>query len=97
MTVAITANWVERDGTLTPYSKKFPDQAEVVLNAERRGIIKVAAHGLTHCVPGKHLPRWIGGNRRWHREHGALPGPARHQLQKDLAIPVPATSRPRSP
>jgi len=88
LTVAITANWVERDGTLTSYSRKFPDQAAVVIEWATKGVIRVAAHGRTHCVPGKHRPRWIGGNRRWHREHGADPGPARHQLAKDLRLPV---------
>ena len=88
LTVAITACWVERDGTLTPYSHKWPDQAAVIIEWAGKGVITVAAHGRTHCVPGKHRPRWLGGNRRWHREPGADSDIARHQLAKDLRLPV---------
>ena len=68
LTLAITACWVERDGTLVPYPEKFPRQAEVILKWVRRGTVEVANHGLTHCRVGQHLPRWWRGNREMHRE-----------------------------
>ena len=98
MTVAITANWVERDGTLTPYSEKWPAQAAVVIEWARKGVIQVAAHGLTHCRAGKHLPRWIGGNRLQHREQWyQTPGPAMKQLAGDLNLPVTRYVAPGEP
>lgn len=70
LTLAMTACWVERDGSLTPYHEKYPEQAAVIHYWARRGIFEIAAHGLTHCVPGRHRPSWIPwrGNRQWHRE-----------------------------
>ena len=70
LTLAITACWVERDGTLVPYPEKFPRQADVILTWVRRGVVEVANHGLTHCREGQHLPRWFHGNREAHREFG---------------------------
>src|SRR3990167_6135244 len=55
LTVAITANWVEADGTLLPYAEKFPDQARVVV-----------AHGVPvtqYVAPGSPVPE---GWRVWH-------------------------------
>jgi len=98
MTVAITACWVERDGTLTPYSQKWPDQADVVREFVRRDVIAVAAHGLTHCVPGKHLPRWIRGNRPSHREPPTRrPSQAIGQLSDDLGIYITRYVAPGEP
>ena len=94
LTVAITANWVEWDGTLVPYGQKFPYQAEVIVRWVHRGVIDVAAHGLTHCVPGQHLPRWIGGNRPWHREYNRT---AMQRLEADLGVPVTRYVRPGLP
>ena len=65
---AITATWVEKNGELTPYPKKFPEQAAVLRRAYKRSEIIIANHGLTHCIPGKHLPTMFGSNRRFHRE-----------------------------
>ena len=78
MTVAVTAAWVERDGTLTPYPVKFPEQAMVIKKWADLGIVEVANHGLTHCVRGQHRPRWLQGNRRWHREF--FPGMSKAEM-----------------
>ena len=91
LTVAITAYWVERDGTLTPYSVKFPHQAALIRWWALHGRLEVAAHGLTHCVPGQHRPRWIGGNRPWHREYNRV---AMRHLAADLGVPVTRYIRP---
>lgn len=68
VTLAITACWVEDDGSLTPYQEKFPLQACVVKEWAQRGVVEVANHGLTHCREGRHLPRFWRGNRPEHRE-----------------------------
>ena len=107
MTVAITAYWVERDGTLVPYPEKFPDQAAVVRRWAHRGTVEVALHGRTHCLVGWHRPRWIGGNRRWHREidpfqYGAPADEwpiveARRALEAWLALPITTVIPPGLP
>jgi len=66
--IAITACWVEKDGTLTPFSKKFPEIAACLKNAAQNGFITIANHGLTHCVLGHHYARFWGANRVFHRE-----------------------------
>lgn len=66
ITLAITACWVERDGTLVPYPEKFPAQADVI--AKHRDVFTVVSHGLTHCRVGEHRPRLWSGNRWAHRE-----------------------------
>jgi len=68
LTVAVTAAWVERDGSIVPYSEKYPEQAAVLKKGIEEGLIEVANHGLTHCVVGKHLPRLFFSNRKLHRE-----------------------------
>lgn len=68
LTVAVTACWVEADGTLVPYPEKFPEAAAVLKSAVNSGLVEVANHGLTHCVVGMHLPRKFSSNRRFHRE-----------------------------
>ena len=85
--LAITACWVEADGTLTPYGAKFPAHVAVIQRWADRRIVTVAAHGMTHCVPGRHRPRWIGSNRPWHRER-ARPELAMAQLEADLQVRV---------
>lgn len=73
-TLAITAAWVERDGSLTPYPKKFPRQTSIIQQAVLAGRVEIACHGLTHCIPGQHTSWPWQGNRRWHREFiDALP------------------------
>ncbi len=66
--VAITATWVEKGGTLTPFPEKFPKQADYLKSCFLSGRIQIANHGLTHCVIGKHLPRVFSSNRKFHRE-----------------------------
>ena len=78
-TVAVTACWVKRDGTMVPYPEKFPEQAATIKRWVDRGTVEVANHGLTHCVVGKHLPRFWGHNRTWHREFYA-------DLPRDLMV-----------
>lgn len=68
LTLAITACWVEANNRCVPYPDKFPRQAEVVKHWVRRGTVEVACHGLTHCRPGLHRPRFWTGNRQYHRE-----------------------------
>lgn len=68
-TLAITACWVTRGLTYWPYAAKFPAQTAVIKDAVRRGLVEVACHGLTHCIPGKHADwKFWRSNRQWHRE-----------------------------
>lgn len=66
--IAITATWVEKDSTLTPFPQKFPEQANLLKDAFLKNKIIIANHGLTHCVVGQHLPRFWTSNRSFHRE-----------------------------
>jgi peptidoglycan/xylan/chitin deacetylase (PgdA/CDA1 family) len=70
LTVAITATWVESDGTLVPFPEKFPAEAQALLDGVKAGLIEIANHGLTHCVlqDRKFLPGLVGNNRSYHRE-----------------------------
>ncbi len=68
LTVAVTAAWVEKDGSLVPFFEKFPAQAGVLKKAVQQGLLEIANHGLTHCVVGRHLPRLFSSNREFHRE-----------------------------
>jgi peptidoglycan/xylan/chitin deacetylase (PgdA/CDA1 family) len=70
MTVAVTAGWVERDGAIVPFPRKFPDAARVLREGADRGLLEVANHGYTHCVvkDGLFRPRLFSGNRMYHRE-----------------------------
>ena len=76
MTVGITAGWVERDGRVIPFPRKFPDQAAALREGAARGLVEIANHGYTHCVLQDRLfrPRLFSGNRTYHREfHDWLP------------------------
>ncbi len=70
LTVAVTAGWVERDGSILPFPVKFPAQARVLREGVERGLLEVANHGYTHCVveDGLFRPRLFSGNRPYHRE-----------------------------
>ena len=68
LTIAITAAWVEKDSSLTPFPQKFPEEASILKQASLDGKVEIANHGLTHCVVGKHLPKFFGSNRKFHRE-----------------------------
>jgi peptidoglycan/xylan/chitin deacetylase (PgdA/CDA1 family) len=81
LTVAVTAGWVERDGGVTPYPKKFADAARTVREGVRQGVVEIANHGYTHCVlDGRaYRPRWFSGNRRYHREFADWVPAERHR------------------
>lgn len=66
--VAVTACWVDEHSNLIPFPDKFPEEADFLKKAWYENKIEVANHGLTHCVVGKHLPRFFGSNREYHRE-----------------------------
>jgi len=66
--IAITATWVEKDSSLTPFPKKFPEAATILKEALQKNKIIIANHGLTHCIVGKHLPLFRHSNRYFHRE-----------------------------
>jgi len=68
LTVGITATWVDRNGELIPFPKKFPQRAETLKEGLESGLLEIANHGLTHCVVGRHLPRLFSSNRKYHRE-----------------------------
>lgn len=70
LTIAVTATWVERDGSLTPFPVKYPAQARSLKSALKEGLIEIANHGLTHCVlaNGQFKPRYFSSNRKAHRE-----------------------------
>ncbi len=66
--VAITACWVDKNSQLIPFPENFPFEAKVLKEAFSKNDIIVANHGLTHCIVGKHLPKFWGSNRKFHRE-----------------------------
>jgi len=70
MTVAVTAAWVEDDGTLTPFPRKFPAATRAIREGVDARLLEVANHGLTHCLLADHAfrPRLFTGNRPYHRE-----------------------------
>ena len=70
VTLGVTAAWVERDGSLTPFAQKYPHQAACLREAAAAGLIEIANHGLTHCVLAgkKYLPHRLAANRLYHRE-----------------------------
>lgn len=95
--IAITACWVETDGTLIPFPQKFPLVASLLRSALAQGTITIANHGLTHCVVGKHLPRFFGANRVFHREFWPwLPDSIHHDhivksqeiLESNFGVPI---------
>lgn len=70
LTVGVTASWVNYDGSITPFFKKFPEEAEALKYGQKIGLIEIANHGLTHCVLKEKLfrPRLFSSNRTYHRE-----------------------------
>jgi peptidoglycan/xylan/chitin deacetylase (PgdA/CDA1 family) len=68
LTVGITAAWIGRDGSLTPFPEKFSEEAKILKDGLNEGLLEIANHGLTHCVVGKHLPKLFTSNRKYHRE-----------------------------
>jgi len=70
LTVGVTAAWVNWDASLTPFPRKFPEEAAVLREGLGAGLIEIANHGLTHCVLENYAfrPAWRHGNRKAHRE-----------------------------
>ncbi len=68
LTVGITSSWVTEKNELIPFYEKFPNQSEILKNAQKNGLIDIANHGNLHCVLGKHLPLPFSSNRKYHRE-----------------------------
>lgn len=70
LTVGVTATWVNYDGSLEPFPRKFPEQTRVLKEAKDEGLVEIANHGLTHCVLKDFLfrPRLFSSNRTYHRE-----------------------------
>lgn len=70
LTVAVTAAWVERDASLSPFPAKFPGEAAKLKEGLEAGLLEIANHGLTHCVLDgfRFRPRPFSSNRVSHRE-----------------------------
>ena len=68
LTVGVTASWVDEKNNLIPFYEKFPKESKILYEAHKNKLIKIANHGLTHCVVGKHLPKLFTSNRNLHRE-----------------------------
>lgn len=70
LTVAVTATWVEGDGSLVPYPTKWPDAYRALKGGVESGLVRIACHGLTHCVLQNNafLPKPFSSNRSAHRE-----------------------------
>lgn len=70
ITIAVTATWVEKDGTLTPFPEKYPYELAALKTGLESGLLEIACHGLTHCVLENKafLPKLTGSNRKYHRE-----------------------------
>ncbi len=70
LTVAVTASWVEKDGSLTSFPVKFPEELKILQKGIQKELVEIACHGLTHCVLNENafLPKMTRGNRMYHRE-----------------------------
>ena len=68
LNIAITACWVEKDGSLTKFNNKFPEQTEIIKYGVNENIFYILNHGLTHCIPGKHVPFRFKSVQKYHRE-----------------------------
>ena len=70
LTVAVTAAWVNGDGSMVPYPEKWPLAYSALKRGVDAGRVRIVCHGLTHCVlQGKaFLPRAFSSNRSSHRE-----------------------------
>lgn len=66
--VSVTACWIDERSVLTPFPKKFPGEAQWLKQRLKEGKVLIANHGLTHCVPGRHMPGLFGSNQTYWRE-----------------------------
>ena len=57
LAIAITAGWLNSENELTPFNLKFPEVAEYLKEADKKGLIRIINHGLSHCVVGMHMPK----------------------------------------
>lgn len=81
LTVAVTAAWVESEKNLIPFPRRFPEEATVLKEGLRQGLLEIANHGLTHCVLKNNAfrPRWFSSNRDYHREFWDWLSPELHE------------------
>ncbi|MFC1892125.1 DUF2334 domain-containing protein [Thermodesulfobacteriota bacterium] len=70
LTVSVTACWVEYNGSLINFDKKYPEESRKLKQGMKSGLLEIANHGLTHCVTEqmKFRPRFFMSNRKYHRE-----------------------------
>ena len=68
LNVALTACWVNEKGTFIKFIEKFPYQTEIIRDGINKKLIYILNHGLTHCIPGRHLPMRFKSNQKYHRE-----------------------------
>jgi hypothetical protein len=70
LTVGITAAWVEDEFDITPFPKKFPEEANALKEGQQEGLLEIANHGYTHCIAEGNAfkPKLMDGNREQHRE-----------------------------
>ena len=68
LNVAITACWVNKDSELKRFDEMFPEQVEIIKYGIKEDLIYLLNHGLTHCIPGKHLPLRFSSVQKYHRE-----------------------------
>lgn len=68
LNVALTACWVTKEGTLIKFSEKFPSQTDIIKDGINKKLIYILNHGLTHCIPGRHMPMRFKSNQKYHRE-----------------------------
>ncbi|PIQ85369.1 MAG: hypothetical protein COV74_09220 [Candidatus Omnitrophica bacterium CG11_big_fil_rev_8_21_14_0_20_45_26] len=70
LTIGITAGWVEKNGSVTAFPTRYPEQAKMIKTGLKMGCFEVANHGYTHCVLNNcdFRPKYFSSNRQWHRE-----------------------------
>jgi hypothetical protein len=74
LTIAITATWATSEHELVPFPKKFPNEARLLREGVKSGLLEIANHGLTHSQikDNDFRPKAFYGNRKSHREFGKL-------------------------
>ena len=72
LNVAITACWVNKENKLIRFDKKFPLQTKIIQEGQSKNLIYILNHGLTHCIPGRHMPMRFRSNQKYHREFSII-------------------------
>ena len=67
LNVALTACWVTKEGTLIKFSESFISN-DIIKDGINKKLIYILNHGLTHCIPGRHMPMRFKSNQKYHRE-----------------------------